>query len=75
MKTLTARVVRDDGQLGAVVGASSYRGAELVHDGCDAIASQLAAMAAGGRRTEREAYDLLAGEPWSNGKIWIGATE
>lgn len=73
MTTLHARVVREDGQLGDTIGSSSYEGVGLVHYGCNAIASQLGAMAAGGRRTEREAFDLLVGEPWSNGKIWIGA--
>lgn len=73
MSALVARVVDTDGQLGVVLGTSSYEGVGLVHYGGNVIAATVGRMAAGGRRTEREAFDLLAGEAWSNGKVWIGA--
>lgn len=73
MTTIEARIVDDAGALGAVIGTCTLAGDRLRTSGCDAIAGQLARMAAGGRRTERRAFELLAAEPWSNGKIWIGA--
>lgn len=76
MTKLVARGVGDDGHLGATLATALYDGDDLVHDGdSTVIRDQLRVMAAAGRRTEREAFDLLAGEPWSNGKVWIGAAE
>lgn len=69
---LTALVVKEDGQPGAAIGTSRYRGDKLTHEGCNLIESMIGRMAATGKRTERQAFDLLAGEPWSNGKVWIG---
>lgn len=73
MSTLEARTVQEDGQLGGVIATATRGSAGLVHSGGNAIEGMLAAMAASSHRTELDAFDLLIGEPWSNGKIWIGA--
>jgi hypothetical protein len=72
---LEARTIAEDGKLGTVLAVSTRIGDSITHEGSNVIVAQLAAMAASGRRSETEAFDLLMDEPWSNGKTWIGAAE
>lgn len=73
--TLTARAVGEDGRIGALLGISTAGSAGLVHQGSNVIAAMVGRMAANGKRSERQAFDLLVNEAWSNGKVWIGAED
>lgn len=72
--TLTVRVVGEDGELGAAIGTASLAGGRVRYSGSNVIESMLGRMAANGKRTEQQAFELLAEEPWSNGKVWIGVS-
>lgn len=73
MTTIYLRPVDGEGRLGEAIAQASDDGEEITYQGLPVLKRQVEAVAFRFRVDEREAFDRLARDGWSNGKLSISA--